>query len=201
MSDGLAGLPTPAHRERIRQRRNYLEDQFTRILPRGGPLVLEIGCGHGHFLAAYSASHPEETCIGVDIEIARIRRAEKKQERSGLAHLHFLRADARDFLATMPPGACISAAYILFPDPWPKRRHHKNRLLEPSFLHALAQRAGQGTRLYFRTDFEPYFDEAAGVIAAHPRWHRLPDQPWPFEEPTVFQRKATAHRSLIAERA
>jgi tRNA (guanine-N7-)-methyltransferase len=193
--------PSAEHGERIRQRRNQLRESFSRILPNGGPFVLEIGCGHGHFLTAYASAHPEETCIGVDIELNRIRRAEKKRERAALANLHFLRADARDFLATMPASACISATYILFPDPWPKRRHHKNRLLEPSFLHALAQRAGQGTRLYFRTDFEPYFAEAAAVIAAHPNWTRLPDQPWPFEEPTVFQQKATRHHSLAAERA
>ena len=100
----------------------------------------------------------------------------------------------------MPSGACISAAYVLFPDPWPKRRHRKNRLLEPSFLHALAQRAGQGTRLYFRTDFEPYFTEAEAVIASHPDWKPLPAGPWPFEEATVFQKKAVRHRSLEAER-
>jgi tRNA (guanine-N7-)-methyltransferase len=201
MKDPAAGLPSAEHRKRLLQRRNDLTDHFTRILPSGGPIVLEIGCGHGHFLAAYASAHPNEICIGVDIELARIHRAEKKKERAESANLHFLRADARDFLATMPPGACISSAYILFPDPWPKRRHHKNRLLEPSFLHALAQRAGQGMRLYFRTDFEPYFDEAAAVIGAHPLWNRLPDQPWPFEEATVFQQKATRHHSLVAERA
>ena len=201
MNATVAGLPSAEHQKRLQQRRNDLTGQFARILPAGGPIVLEIGCGHGHFLAAYAAAHPNEICIGVDIELARIRRAEKKKERAGSANLHFLRADGRDFLATMPAGACISTAYVLFPDPWPKRRHHKNRLLEPSFLHALAQRAGQGTRLYFRTDFEPYFAEAAAAIEAHPLWKRLPERPWPFEEPTVFQQKAISHHSFVAERA
>lgn len=186
--------------EHIAIRRNKLREELASLLPLRGRFVFEIGCGHGHFLTSYATQFPEDNCVGIDIALDRVQRARKKRDRAKLSHLHFIRADARDFLATMPPEACFSAIYILFPDPWPKRRHHKNRLLEPNFLHALALRAAPGTRLYFRTDFEPYFKEAEQTVASHPDWKLLPPKPWPFDAPTVFQRKAKFHHSLTAEK-
>lgn len=160
-------------------------------------MVWEVGCGHGHFLTAYAKLHPEDFCVGVDIIRDRIERAGRKARRARLPHLHFLIAEANDFLAVLPVGVEFSSVYVLFPDPWPKRRHHKNRLMQPAFLDSLAQRAGQGTRLYFRTDFEPYFAEVAKIVNEHPRWKRL-EEPWPFEAETVFQARAPTHFSLIA---
>jgi tRNA (guanine-N7-)-methyltransferase len=189
------------HEARLDQRRALLRDSIPKLLSGHRSFVWEVGCGHGHFLSAYAAERKDLEFIGIDIIRERIARADRKREQAQLGNLHFIHANARDFLETMPADACISAAYILFPDPWPKRRHHKNRLLEPNFLHALARRVGQGTRLYFRTDFEPYFAEAAETIAAQPDWKLLPGAPWPFEEPTVFQKKADRYHSLVAERA
>ena len=107
---------------------------------------------------------------------------------------------ARLFLEVLPPDAGFSAIYMLFPDPWPKKRHHKYRLLQTEFLHDVAQRAGQGTPLFFRTDHLPYFTEAEMLLRDHPDWRSLGDQPWPFELATVFQQKAPSFQSLVAVR-
>jgi tRNA (guanine-N7-)-methyltransferase len=68
-----------------------------------------------------------------------------------------VRADAEDFLASIPEGASFERIFILFPDPWPKRRHHKNRVVNATFLSEVARGARKGAGLYFRTDHEPYF--------------------------------------------
>jgi tRNA (guanine-N7-)-methyltransferase len=196
-------LPTPvkpAYAALIQGRRDALARQCEAIFKPGGSIVWEIGCGHGHFLTAYAATRPDQVCVGIDIVGDRIERAERKCRRARLANLHFLHADAHDFLASLAGEARFSDIYMLFPDPWPKRRHHKNRLLNSSFLQAIAQRAGQGACFRFRTDFEPYFTDAQATFARHPDWQVLPGSPWPFELPTIFQQKATLYHSLVAAR-
>ncbi|HWA09923.1 MAG TPA: tRNA (guanosine(46)-N7)-methyltransferase TrmB [Opitutaceae bacterium] len=191
---------TVQHLERMAFRRASLRDALKTILPVGTPpFVWEVGCGHGHFLAAYAQAHPGELCVGIDVIRERIVRADRKRERARLANLHFVRAEAGMFLETLPETAAFSAIYILFSDPWPKQRHHKHRLMQPDFLTAAAARSGQGTRLYFRTDHEPYFVEAMDMLKNHPSW-RLMDEVWPFEAATVFQQRAPTHQSLVASR-
>ena len=189
----------PDHRARVDQRRADLRLALAPLLSAHPTIVLEVGCGHGHFLTAYAAARPTQICVGIDLSLDRIARAERKRVRAGLANLHFIRADADDFFASLPAGTFFSALFILFPDPWPKRRHHKNRLLQPAFVAQIAERAGQGARLHFRTDYKPYFAEAAETLRASSAW-RLVDEPWPFEVETVFQRRAAGYQSLTALR-
>jgi tRNA (guanine-N7-)-methyltransferase len=195
-----SNAPDPAYLARMAERRESLRAEVARLLPPRSRFVWEIGCGHGHFLTAYAETHPNEYCVGIDINLDRVRRATKKRDRAGLDHLHFVRAEARLFLEVLPPDAGFSAIYMLFPDPWPKKRHHKYRLLQAEFLHDVAQRAGQGTPLFFRTDHAPYFIEAERLLRDHPDWQSLGDQPWPFELATVFQQKAPSFQSLVAVR-
>jgi tRNA (guanine-N7-)-methyltransferase len=183
----------------LSERRSQLRRQLAEIVPPGRSFVWEIGCGHGHFLTAYAAAHPTSLCLGVDIASDRIGRGQRKQKRARLDNLHFLHADAEDFLAALPVGAVFSALFVLFPDPWPKRRHHKHRLLNPGFLERSAERAGRGSRLYFRTDFAPYYQDTRELLRERSDW-RLADEPWPFETATVFQERAPHYQSLIAVR-
>lgn len=159
--------------------------------------TLEIGCGHGHFLAAYAAANPGEFCLGIDILKDRLERAEKKARRARLTNVAFLRSEASVLLENLPPDHRLSRIFVLFPDPWPKRRHHKNRLLKPDFLDLLAAKTAPGARVYFRTDHAPYFEEAVAVFRAHPKWV-LVDEAWPFEQTTVFQSRAPDYQSCIA---
>ena len=188
------------HDARMAERRELLRAHLVEIIQPGFRLVWEVGSGHGHFLSAYAAAHPGELCVGVDTAADRIARAVRKRDRARLANLHFVRADADDFLATLPEGSRFSAIYMLFPDPWPKRRHHKNRVMRPEFLSAAAAVAERGAGLYFRTDDEPYFCEAVAAVRNHEDWRQSGDGMLPFEEPTVFQRRAERHFTLVATR-
>lgn len=191
---------TAEHLDRMAQRRAALSEALAGIFfGQARPFVWEVGCGHGHFLTAYAGAHPTELCLGIDLVRERIDRAERKRNRAKLANLHFIRAEAHMFLEALPAQARLAAIFILFPDPWPKQRHHKHRLMQPRFFDAVAGRAGQGVRLCFRTDHEPYFRETEGALGTHPSW-QLMDESWPFETETVFQQRASSHRSLIASR-
>ena len=176
------------------------------FLPRlsvaeGRLLTLEIGCGHGHYLNAFAAAHPGEFCVGIDLLADRIERAERKAKRAKLANLVFVQAEASLFLSalqtwgTEPPRAPrLGRIFVLFSDPWPKRRHWKHRVLQPSLLDTLATLATPGARLHFRTDHPEYYDYARDVVVNHPRWNLASptEEPWPFEYVSVFEERALA---------
>jgi tRNA (guanine-N7-)-methyltransferase len=162
-----------------------------------GAITLEIGSGHGHFLTAYARAHPDRFCLGIDLVRDRVDRARRKQNRAGVDNLRFVIAEAEELLASWPDEARLGECFVLFPDPWPKRRHHKNRLIQAPFLAQLASRCQPSARLCFRTDHEPYFRESQSVAAGHPAW-RLVSEPWPFELATVFQERAPTFHSWIA---
>lgn len=194
-STGLKG-----HAAIVASRRDALRRVLADKIEPTARIVWEVGSGHGHFLTAYAAAHPGEICVGIDIASERIARADRKRERSKLARLHFVRAEADDFLASMPERARFSSIFILFPDPWPKRRHHKKRLIKPEFLSAVAARSAKGAHLHFRTDHEAYFREAQGIILEHADWIPSEAGTLPFEEPTVFQKRAARYFTLVAMR-
>lgn len=164
------------------------------------PLTLEIGSGHGHFLTAYAQAHPDRFCIGIDLIGDRLERSARKSNRAGLTNIAWLHADVRLFLQALPADTRLAEIFLLFSDPWPKRRHWKNRVLQPEFLSALAARAGAGARLYFRTDHGPYYEQASEFVRDHDEWDLAPELPWPFELATVFQLRADGHESFIARR-
>lgn len=192
---------TAQHWETVAGRRAALRELFATLLPKDRGFVWEVGSGHGHYLTAFATANPQELCIGIDIAKDRVARGNRKQARAKLKNLHFLHADSTDFLAAMPDTARFSSIYILFPDPWPKRRHEKNRLIQNDFLKEVAQRAGKGTRIHFRTDHKGYFRAASAVFNQAPDWTVLPESAWPFELETIFQQKADSFQSLIAERS
>jgi len=164
------------------------------------PLTLEIGCGHGHYLTGYAEAHPERFCIGIDLIGDRLDRSKRKSDRAGLKNIAWLHADVRLFLEALPLETRLAEIFLLFSDPWPKRRHWKNRVLQPEFLTTLAARAGEGARFCFRTDHEDYFSQAQAFTAEHADWRLVPEEPWPFELATVFQKRADSHQSFIARR-
>ncbi|MDR0534873.1 MAG: tRNA (guanosine(46)-N7)-methyltransferase TrmB [Puniceicoccales bacterium] len=170
-------------------------------IPPGAAVTIELGCGHGHFLAAYAAAHPGEHCLGVDLLTKRIERCLRKRDRAGLHNLDFLKADAFEFVEAIPQGIQLKNIYLIHPDPWPKTRHHKNRLLQPRLLDLLANISIAGhTHLHFRTDHSGYHEWAASHLESHPSWRLLPSSPWPFEQETFFSKLLPIHHDLIAER-
>jgi tRNA (guanine-N7-)-methyltransferase len=188
-----------AYQQTIEQRRTVLQAQLTRILAGTSTFTWELGCGHGHFLAAYAQANPDKLCIGIDIVSERIQRAQRKRDRAQLPNLFFVHAEARLFLDVLPPDASFSELFILFPDPWPKVRHHKHRVLQRDFLARAATSATKLSRICFRTDHSAYFEDTRRALRSSPHW-QLAEEEWPFEFCTVFQRRAAHYQSLIARR-
>lgn len=191
---------TPAFVELIIQRRSDLRAALDSLLPQPRAIVLEIGCGHGHFLARYAAENPEKLCVGVDLRSDRITRALRKAKHGRLTNCHFIRCEALEFLRALPAGVTLAEIWVLFPDPWPKKRHHKNRLLQPDFFEAIAFRVPEGGRLYFRTDYGEYFKSVADFVPSLSTWQRAEAPVWPMEHETVFQARADTYQSLVAVR-
>ncbi len=190
----------PEHAARMAVLRESLRAELAGFLPETARIVLEVGCGHGHFLTAYAQAHPDRTCIGIDINIERVRRGEKKRQRARLPNLHFIRAEALFFLEVLPERIGCSEVFVLFPDPWPKKRHHKNRIMRGPFLDAIARRSTPGMLLHFRTDYAPYFEEVVETLEADSHWNCSLDAPWGFDFATIFQQKAERFQSLTAVR-
>ena len=119
---------------------------------------LEIGCGHGHWLNAYSQNNRGSFCIGIDLISKRIRKAQTKKDRYQNNNLFFLKADAIDFISYKPNNILFNNIFIFFPDPWPKRKHHRRRLIQFSFLNLLKLHTNRNSKIFFRTDHQDYFD-------------------------------------------
>lgn len=183
-----------------RARLDALRRELVELTCVGGPLVLELGCGHGHFLTAYAMAHPNSMCVGIDFCRERIRRAGRKQCRLALANVCFCRAEIGEFLDALPSAIRFADVFVLFPDPWPKRRHRKKRLISGVFLSRLAESVRSGGRLFFRTDSADYFQEVARLVSGSADWTISPDGVWEFYCATVFQEKAQDYRSLCAIR-
>ena len=123
------------------------------------PTELEIGCGDGGFLLEYAQRHPERNFLGVERLLGRVRKLSKRGQHAGLTNLRLLRIEARYVLDYLLPERAFSAVHIYFPDPWPKDKHARHRLIQPDFLPRIRRILAPGGVLYLRTDAPPYFEQ------------------------------------------
>lgn len=136
------------------------------LFPRPQPLEVELGCGDASFLVAWAQRHPEQNFIGVERLLGRISKLNRKGRRAGLNNLRGVRIESSYFLQYLLPPRSAAAIHVYFPDPWPKKRHHKHRLVNENFP-ALARAAlAPGGRLFLRTDDAAYFARMAEVFGA-----------------------------------
>ena len=162
-------------------------------------ISLEIGCGKGHWLSAYAAANPDELCVGIDLVSERVRDSQRRAKNKNASNAHFVKAEALEFLEAMPRDARIGKIFIFFPDPWPKERHHKRRLMQHEFLDYIRQFANAGAKLYFRTDYREYFDWTAEIINENSNWKITEETELPLEEVSQFQRILPEFSTLVAE--
>jgi len=134
------------------------------MFPTEQPLEVEIGAGDGSFLVQYAAAHPEVNLIGVERLLGRIRKIDKRGRRDGLTNLRLMRIEANYFVQYLLPQYSVDAFHIYFPDPWPKAKHEKNRLIQPPFLKSLGAVLKPGARVHLRTDNVPYFTRMLEVF-------------------------------------
>lgn len=165
--------------------------------PGGGgeaPLILEIGFGGGEHLVAQAAAHPEARFIGVEPFLNGVASCLRHIEESGAANIRIHHGDARDVLARLP-AASLDLVYILFPDPWPKTRHHKRRLIQPHFLDELARVLKRGGEVRFATDWANYAEWTLWRFTRDARFSWLAERaddwrkPWPGHVTTRYEQK------------
>lgn len=148
--------------------------------------TLEIGSGHGDFLVQYAQNFPERFCVGIDLITQRIAKSNRKANRAHLSNITFLKARAEEFLECQPADFLWDEVIVLYPDPWPKNRHHKNRLFQVEFLSQLAQKVVSGAKIHFETDSLPYFQETCQRVDAHSNWQQITCESYTVD--TVFSR-------------
>ena len=145
-----AELPTPA--------------DWPAVFNNDRPLALEIGCGIGDFIVRTAADHPERNFIAIDFYNKGCYKTCRRTDAAGLSNVRVLREEARQFITERIPKGALSAVYINCPDPWPKKKHRKRRLVNRQFLEFLTQYMARGADFYFATDFDDYGTDVAGMM-------------------------------------
>jgi len=138
---------------------------FDQVFGRTAPRVLEIGFGMGETTAAIAQAHPERDFLGIEVHGPGVGALLQKIEQQRLANVRVVRHDAVAVVETMIPERSLAGIHVFFPDPWPKKRHHKRRLLSAAFVHALARRLAPGGYLHVATDWEDYAHEILATLA------------------------------------
>jgi tRNA (guanine-N7-)-methyltransferase len=171
-----------------------------RLFSKTQPLEVELGSGDGSFLAQYAALNPHRNFVGVERLLGRLRKLDRKARTAGLQNLRGIRIESAYFLQYLLPPHAASALHVYFPDPWPKRKHHRHRLINERFPALAAQALAPGGTVYLRTDDLPYFDQMTSVFASTPSFG-LTETPTELAElATDFEREFTA-RGIPTHRA
>ncbi|MFN2495129.1 MAG: tRNA (guanosine(46)-N7)-methyltransferase TrmB [Pseudonocardiaceae bacterium] len=135
---------------------------------RTAPVVLEIGSGMGESTATMAARAPDVDHLAVEVYRPGLAQLLLRAEQAGLTNLRLLRGDAHELLTEHVAAGSLHGVRIYFPDPWPKRRHHKRRLVRPEFVALVASRLAPGGTLHLATDWEPYAAEMLAACAGEP---------------------------------
>ena len=138
------------------------------VFGRQAPLVLEIGFGMGGATAAIAAARPQDDFLGVEVHEPGVGALLKRIGEQGLTNLRIVRHDAVEVLQQMIAPGTLAAVHVFFPDPWPKKRHHKRRLIQPPLVALIASRLAPGGVLHCATDWEPYAEQMLQVLSQEP---------------------------------
>lgn len=141
---------------------------FDHAFGRRAPRVLEIGFGMGETTAEIARLRPEVDFVGIEVHSPGVGSLLRRIADFGLTNVRVIRHDAVEAVAAMIPPNSLAGIHVFFPDPWPKKRHHKRRLLKPPFVHELALRLAPRGYLHAATDWEAYAQEILAALAAEP---------------------------------
>jgi tRNA (guanine-N7-)-methyltransferase len=132
------------------------------------PKILEIGCGMGETTATIAAAHPENDYLGIEVHTPGVGSLMKEIATRELANLRVIQHDAVEVVRDMIAPGSLAGIHVFFPDPWPKKRHHKRRLIQPPFVALLASRLAVGGYFHCATDWEEYAQQMLGVLSGEP---------------------------------
>ena len=167
------------------------------VFGRAAPLAVEVGFGNGNALAAFAAAHADWNCVGVDVYQPGFGALMLACEREAVVNVRIVNAEATTFLRRLAPNS-VRAINVFFPDPWPKKRHHKRRLVNAEFVAAAAACLEPGGALSLATDDSGYAESMISLLAAEPTL-RGGSAPRPAERPlTPFETRArNAGRAIV----
>ena len=174
-----------------------------RLFPEAERIVVEIGYGGGEHLARKASEEPETGFIGCEVFTGGIGKMVGAIAEREIDNVRLFTDDALKLLVTLPD-ASVDAVYLLYPDPWPKTRHHKRRFVSPVTLAELARVIRPGGRFYFATDIEDYADWTLAHVVREPGFAFRPSRPgiWhePYEgwEPTRYEQKARREGRMVS---
>jgi tRNA (guanine-N7-)-methyltransferase len=167
---------------------------------------VEIGCGNGHFLAEYASRKPDRLLIGIDRKRERCLKSAQKAWKRGLDNMQVICGRAEELFQNLPDGV-IDVYHIYFPDPWPKNRHRKRRLMRMATLHQLLRTLKGGGKIHFSTDFFDYYLQTRILLALHQGFlfcESDPPQEWTaslFHQRYVERGKEIFHTSAEKSRS
>ena len=138
------------------------------LFGRSAPVVLEIGSGMGETTAEIARAHPGTDFVAVEVHGPGVGSLLRRISEAGLANLRVIRHDAVEVLEHMIPDGSLAGVHLFFPDPWPKKRHHKRRLVQPAFAALAARKLAPGGYLHAATDWPDYFEQMEAVLSANP---------------------------------
>ena len=138
------------------------------VFGRRASKILEIGFGMGETTAAIAALHPENDYLGIEVHTPGVGSLLKTIEEEGLTNVRIVQHDAVEVLCHMIGHGTFDGVHVFFPDPWPKKRHHKRRLLQPAFVALLVERMKRGAYLHVATDWQEYAEYVLAVLKNNP---------------------------------
>lgn len=146
---------------------------WDRLFPVARPVEVELGCGDGSFLLELARCRPDHNFLGIERLLGRIGKVDRKGRRLGLDNLRAVRIEAAYCLEYLLPAASVQVLHIYFPDPWPKPKHQRHRLVQPGFPGLARRVLLPGGRVYLRTDDAAYFGQMREVFAADSGYHEV----------------------------
>ncbi len=178
--------------------------QFDALFGRDAPVVLEIGFGNGDTLVQLAAEHPELDFLGIEVHEPGVGHCLLAARAAGVTNLRLVRHDAVEVLEAMIAPASLSRINLYFPDPWPKKRHHKRRLVQPAFLELVASRLSPDGTFNVATDWENYAEHIEAAIRESGRFEcaekRVHSGEQPLDRPvTKFERRGLRHGHRIRD--
>jgi len=138
------------------------------LFGRPAPKILEIGFGMGETTTAVAAAHPETDFLGVEVHLPGVGSLLRRAADQGLTNVRVIRHDAVEVVRDMIAPGALAGIHVFFPDPWPKKRHHKRRLIQAPLVRLLAERLRPGGHLHVATDWLDYAEQILAVLSAQP---------------------------------
>ncbi len=166
--------------------------ELASLFARPQPLEVELGCGDASFLVEYARRHPGRNFIGVERLLGRIQKLDKKGRRNGLTNTRGIRIESAYFLEFLLPPHSAVALHVYFPDPWPKKKHRRHRLIGEAFPTLARQALVPGGAVFLRTDDADYFQQMNEVFAAAGEFEKTGTPPELAEITTDFEREFNA---------